>query len=305
MDNCHPFLRIYSEVLSTKRYSNAYQIFLEVKKRGFNVSELDGLGIILLSSMKPEEGLKFLTDRLNNQANIARAKHPNYFSIPTNGSSVHIPKCIESDVISILRRTCSFHFRQGGIRPIKLTEAGISENINDLIETLNIKNCLSLVNKYINPSYQGKLSLLMSRCLLRRTYPIANSAHSNVNNISWHQDSNNTFNDRPLLTVWIPLQDGAGVVRPGLSTLKYDFSSFHSVYGDGCNDVNKIVTIDKAIVDNHKIDSGDAIVINGLTFHQTYTTSTMKYHRDALLLRITNNEHSEFFPEGEAFSLDI
>jgi hypothetical protein len=101
-----------------------------------------------------------------------------------------------------------------------------------------------------------------------------------------------------MLTLWIPLQDRSGLTRPGLQIIDSPVSYFSIEHGDSSPDIFPFLSQlfpDSRIV-SIQASAGDCIVFNGLTFHQTFTTSAMTEHRDALLIRVLDKESAHRFP---------
>ena len=151
-------------------------------------------------------------------------------------------------------------------------------------------------------------AVLMNRCLLRRTY--ASSSHGlavkNRNNQAWHQDSNGQFQSRPMLTIWIPLQDHAGSLIPGIEIANATVGKFLPFFGDGVESLQDVFDGQgQPVVETMvpSVEAGGCVVFNGLTFHRTYTDSHMTGFRDALLIRISPTSHSSHFPGDRSSDL--
>lgn len=147
----------------------------------------------------------------------------------------------------------------------------------------------------------NSFTALTSRCLLRRTFSGEFNVvrHGNINNQTWHQDSNQQFNSRPMLTLWIPLQNGSSLIRPGLQISGLTPNIFNHRFGDSCSESNLKAYYQ---VDNLKttvlkdIKAGDCLIFNGLTYHQTYLIPSMRFSRDVLLVRVCAKSDSSSFP---------
>lgn len=147
----------------------------------------------------------------------------------------------------------------------------------------------------------GDYSLLMNRCLLRRTYSRGQwlEEYRNKNNQHWHQDSNVLFGVHPMLTIWLPLQHGAGISRPGIELSSMDISEFSVHYGDSTpliGDVAQAYGLPHHSETVPTIPYGSAVVFNGLTFHRTFVSDAMTGYRDALLLRLCRTCDRHLFP---------
>ena len=144
-------------------------------------------------------------------------------------------------------------------------------------------------------------TVLTSRCFLRRTFPGQFDAvmHGNINNQMWHQDSNSLFNSKPMLTLWIPLQNGSSLTRPGLQLSGLKPNIFNHRFGDSCSESDlksyyHVENIQSTVP--YKLEAGDCLIFNGLTFHQTYLTPSMRFSRDVLLIRVCAKNDSISFP---------
>lgn len=142
-------------------------------------------------------------------------------------------------------------------------------------------------------------AILKRRTILRRTFPPGRlpPQRGNANNQLWHQDSNSQFNDAPMLTLWIPLQHGAGIVRPGLQIIDAPVSYFSIVHGDSSRAIAPLLAqmFPASRVVSPQVTAGQCLAFNGLTFHQTWATSAMVEHRDALLIRVLDERAAHLF----------
>ncbi|MES2869683.1 MAG: hypothetical protein V4749_08950 [Pseudomonadota bacterium] len=154
-------------------------------------------------------------------------------------------------------------------------------------------------------------AILKRRTILRRTFPPCRlpAQLGNANNQFWHQDTNAQFNDAPMLTLWIPLQEGSGTIRPGLQIIDAPVAYFSIVHGDSSRAIAPLLSqmFPASRVESLQVAAGECIVFNGLTFHQTWTTEHMMQHRDALLIRIIEERSAHLFavvdPHQELLSL--
>ena len=165
-----------------------------------------------------------------------------------------------------------------------------------------------LNDSQINVLNTREFTLLSDRCMLRRTfhgtYDLNN--HGNINNQAWHQDSNPSFDGRPMLTLWIPLQDGCSISRPGLELSGLTPPSFNRRLGDSCSTQDlkafyQVSNIHSFVPSD--ISAGDCLAFNGLTFHRTYVTSNMNSTRDVLLIRLCAAIDSDYFPGDQSSRL--
>jgi ectoine hydroxylase-related dioxygenase (phytanoyl-CoA dioxygenase family) len=144
--------------------------------------------------------------------------------------------------------------------------------------------------------------ILKKRTLLRRTFPDdqMKSQRGNSNNQLWHQDSNAKFNDHPMLTLWITLQDTLGGVRPSLEFIDAEVAYFSPDHGDYSAVLPEYLAglFPRARTRQIFAAAGDCILFNGLTFHKTFTTENTTLHRDALLVRVVDRITArDFSPE--------
>jgi hypothetical protein len=152
--------------------------------------------------------------------------------------------------------------------------------------------------------------LLMNRCLLRRTYPCheISQISKNKNNQDWHQDSSIVYGGRPMLTVWIPLQESSGQKIPGIELASLRSSYFSSCFGDGVadlSDVSKDFPDEIISTVIPRLNAGGYAVFNGLTYHRTYASDCMASARDALLIRIAPRSHAGYFPGDRSKDIEF
>lgn len=203
---------------------------------------------------------------------------------------------------AVLRQFCDQHFHQPGLPPVALLqlEEPLRTHALDLAVAMGGQALRQFVSEG-HPLSDQPFVLLMNRCLLRRTYPPQSwsEALRNNNNQHWHQDSNPMFGVRPMLTLWVPLQQGAGSCCPGLETssVPADFFSIRS--GDSTPDHDAVCVehgVDEATVTLLTVPLGQAAGFNGLTYHRTALREGMDSHRDALLLRVCPQTEARWFP---------
>ena len=152
-----------------------------------------------------------------------------------------------------------------------------------------------------------KWLILSHKVLIRRTWPIseaqAQNLGHNASNLTWHQDSNDKHQNRPMIVLMVSLQNGAGINRPGLSILEKETEHFEGIFGYEGNRVNEFE--ERMKEENGQLNMispvlnrGDLLIFDGLTFHRTYSTKEMTGHRDALLIRLVRPEDRNNFPAG-------
>lgn len=219
-----------------------------------------------------------------------------------SGAWEHLPELVSNPVCDALVDFCNQHFKRPGLAPVPLTRLGDKQG-HDAIKAAEsaakqaIRQCAPEGHPLANESFV----LLMNRCLLRRTYPPQSwsEALRNNNNQHWHQDSNALFGSRPMLTIWIPLQDGAGVVCPGLETSSVAARFFSVTCGDSTPEHQRVCAehgTEAAEISLLKIPRGHGAAFNGLTYHRTGLRNGMISHRDALLLRLCPARDAAWFP---------
>ena len=153
-------------------------------------------------------------------------------------------------------------------------------------------------------------TVLSQRCFLRRTFPgeFDPIKHGNINNQTWHQDSNRVFGPRPMVTLWIPLQNGSSLSRPGLQISGLKPPVFNHRFGDSSSESDlksyyKVKNIQSSAPSD--LHAGDCLFFNGLTFHQTYLTESMNLFRDVLLIRFCAKCDSNSFPGDPLKRFDL
>ena len=222
--------------------------------------------------------------------------------VPTGSYKVLRSIVDSSKLDNLIELSESYH--QDSRQPPLSLDSNFSKETDfniDLIDGI-LRQLLS--SSEINLLGHRSFVVLSHRCFLRRTFagefnPLK---HGNMNNQTWHQDSNRLFGSRPMLTLWIPLQNGSAITRPGLQISGLKPSVFNHRYGDSCSEsdlkstycVNNIQSVAP-----NDIHAGDCLVFNGLTFHQTYLSNSMNLFRDVLLVRFCAKRDSDSFPGGE------
>ena len=153
-------------------------------------------------------------------------------------------------------------------------------------------------------------TVLSQRCFLRRTFPgkFDPIEHGNINNQTWHQDSNRLFGSRPMATLWIPLQNGSSLSRPGLQLSGLKPPVFNHRFGDSCSESDlrsyyNVNNIQPAVPSD--LQAGDCLIFNGLTFHQTFLSDSMNLFRDVLLIRFCAKCDSSSFPGDPLKRIDL
>lgn len=211
------------------------------------------------------------------------------------GESLVIAGMLTGHQADLLEAACDEHLATPGAAPVRLDELELPLPAT-FAESL-ARAALAALPQPLPPDAEP--ALLKKRTILRRTYaaPPSGRVATNANNQAWHQDSNLTYNDAPMLTLWLPLQDGAGAQRPGLQLLDAPAAYFSSVHGDSSPRLLGAIAdiFPDARARSVGAERTGCLVFNGLTFHQTSATETMTTHRDALLVRIIDARFAHGF----------
>lgn len=217
------------------------------------------------------------------------------------GAHFRVAEVLSRDEVAWLASVCNRLLQTQGTRPIR---------IFDVPDILSMAQLVRIARKVLAALPEtlpadARPALVKMRTLLRRTYPPSQlpATYGNANNQLWHQDSNAKYNDAPMLTLWIPLQEGAGVTCPGIEVINAPVSYFSILHGDSSEEIHALLCdmFPATRVTSLEAGAGDCIVFNGLTFHQTSIRSEMTSHRDALLIRIIEaGDAAQFGSEGAA-----
>jgi hypothetical protein len=214
------------------------------------------------------------------------------------GAYLRVEGVIDNNTIGELSAFCDQNLTEPGAPPVRifdhpvlLTRVGIGSAVRLVLDALPEKLPAS-----------ADLVILKKRTLLRRTFPDdqMKSQRGNSNNQLWHQDSNAKFNDHPMLTLWITLQDTLGGVRPSLEFIDAEVAYFSPDHGDYSAVLPEYLAglFPRARTRQIFAAAGDCILFNGLTFHKTFTTENTTLHRDALLVRVVDRITArDFSPE--------
>ena len=177
----------------------------------------------------------------------------------------------------------------------------------DIIRSICSKVLSLIPQSHLLPS----ISVIGSRCFLRRTYPLNHGQFSgNINNQNWHQDSNPMFGSMPMATIWIPLDKGCGYDCPGLDISSINVNTFISRLGDGCDTLQKDELTEFGSIDHQDVcslecNTLDGIVFNGLTFHRTSYHEGMNKSRDVLIIRIAPTDLINHFPGNRDYDFSL
>jgi hypothetical protein len=216
------------------------------------------------------------------------------------GEHLVIPSVLTDDVLRALGTACDEQLGTPGAPPVSVYDIELPVDTS-FVESI-ARRALAALRDPLPP--RARPSVIKKRTILRRTFAALPSGPivRNANNQAWHQDSNLSYNDAPMLTLWMPLQSGAGTERPGLQLLDAPVSYFSSVHGDSSPGLLEAIADIFPAAETRAVraDRSEFVVFNGLTFHQTSTTETMTTHRDALLVRIIDRRFAHgFFVEAE------
>ena len=111
-----------------------------------------------------------------------------------------------------------------------------------------------------------------------------------------------------MVTLWIPLQDGAGRSCPGLETSSVPAQFFSTVCGDSTPEHQQVCQehgVEAAEITMIGVERGDGAAFNGMTYHRTGLHPGMQSHRDALLLRLCSARDAASFPGDRSNDLPI
>ena len=204
---------------------------------------------------------------------------------------------------SLTERLCSIKSR-----PIYISEEkSLGRNKIERYESAGLRKLFEKAKPLIRDIIGKDWMIITNKVLLRRTWPIseqeARQLGHNASNLTWHQDSNNKHQNKPMVVLMVSLQDGAGEKRPGLSILEARTEQFEGIFGYEGSRVEEFerrmkIRHGELSIKTPKVNRGDLIIFDGLTFHRTYSTQEMKSHRDALLIRLIRPEDKNNFAAG-------
>jgi hypothetical protein len=182
-----------------------------------------------------------------------------------------------------------------------------SNTFQEIIKSI----CSNVMSVSANKNIFGDMSVVGSRCFLRRTYPLDHDQfNGNINNQHWHQDSNPLFNSKPMATIWIPLSRGSGYECPGLDISSVNIDRFIPSLGDGCKVLPELEHPGSKPSQEQNFASPkckilDGIVFNGLTFHRTSHTDSMYKIRDVFIIRIAPSKFINHFPGNREYDFTV
>ena len=299
----------FQEILAIYPSASYLELLSRARERGWNLEKLSPDQEACAAKISAKQALLILKAQNNFLAN-----RPSRFEqIITTGFCYGHKAAVSEEDVERLKLIYNARVLSQDSSPMSLSEIIDNEglHVRDLLVKL-VKSVLAGISHDEEPKNAARDSsgyvILMNRCLLRRTYsPLAaRPMVKNQNNQQWHQDSNTIFQDRPMLTLWIPLHEGSGSSIPGIEIAQIAAERFIPGLGDGVENLGEIFKETITINNNTDVasaDAGDCIAFNGLTFHRTYTTTQMKGFRDALLVRCCPVEHSRFFPGNRSNDL--
>jgi hypothetical protein len=214
------------------------------------------------------------------------------------GVHLDVPDVLSADMLDDLGAVCDSRLAEVGTPPVRVFDHP------ELAARLDLPGIVAKVLAAAPDPLpaSARPAILKKRTLLRRTFPPSRlgARVGNSNNQLWHQDSNVQFNDRPMLTLWIPLQSMAEGTRPGLEILDAPVAYFSAVHGDYSRDLPILMAelFPRTRITSVRAGAGICVAFNGLTFHQTHATPEMTEHRDALLIRVLDADSAlDFAPD--------
>ena len=293
-----------------KTFGEAMNLIIE---RGWNIDMFTTKNreLMQMSAWKGYMQLIAISANMERKQRRETANHKQYID---SGKTIKIEDGLEKCTCEKLEEISNEYHKEQLREPLTLANAGKEYGLEEW-QSL-VKNIILRASNKMNltalPSSYKNINVITPRCLLRRTYPqnLVNPRNGNRNNQDWHQDSNLEYGGRPMVTIWIPLQDGAGLTRPGLEWSDMEMNYFSWKHGDGSS--SALIDLESKDQKRESIKSvgikrGSIIAFNGLTFHRTLVNKYMKSHRDALLIRFTKEEHKREFPgrREEDFSIRI
>ena len=294
----HPLILQYQEYLHAGAYRTALDILEALQAEGWHFDIGSEMSRVFLGRISPKAGLQVL---IRNQYLECSSVSDYSFVNPCTGSWMQVKEVLSQETVKELSVICDQCFPKPGTPPRQLQTISKEQNATEVFVKFGIVDLLKNLAREVQPGLGHSLTIIGTRTLLRRTYPINieyKDPSRNMHNQDWHQDSNSVFGTRPMLTIWIPLQGESGISRPGISIMKAPVSKFHPDFGDGC--INAKAELKEEFgeveIETPQVNAGDAVVFNGLTFHQTFSTEKMLYHRDALLIRVIRSHEVSYFP---------
>jgi len=292
----------FQDILVNHPSASYLELLFLARERGWNLDKLTPRQEAYAATVPAWQAL-FMA-KVHNECSARKlGKHEQI--LPTGAAYQH-DDVITPDSIRILIEFFNQQVAASDSAPLELSQIRKNENLDIREFLINLSRSVleGIARDPIlrNAVPEGnRFTILMNRCLLRRTYSMLDNMAviKNRNNQHWHQDSNGLFQNRPMLTIWAPLQQGAGESIPGLEIAKLSVDRFIPRLGDGAEHLEDICDITGKINQNTRValvKTGGCLVFNGLTFHRTYTTSDMVGLRDALLVRICPEIHAAYFP---------
>jgi hypothetical protein len=294
----NPILMNFQKHMNSGTYRTALEILDVLQAEGWNLDIGSNMSRQFFGRVTPNIGFKVLaaSQYMNQQQ---RSDYS--FIRPATGKWIHIKQALTAQAIKNLIMFCDKCFPHPGTQPRALHTLVESVETTKVFTMFGLVSLLQYLAREVQPDMGESLTIISPRTLLRRTYPITtkyNDPSMNMHNQHWHQDSNSMFGARPMLTIWIPLQSESGICRPGINIMNVPTNRFHSDIGDGYQQAKEelVKEFGEIEINTPLIDAGDAVVFNGLTFHQTFSTENMLHHRDALLIRIVRSHEAIHFP---------
>ncbi len=239
----------------------------------------------------------------------------NQFRKLKTGQYITIEKSLPEIKIQRLLRIADQRFKKVSDRPLYIAdEITLGDSVEKRHQLSGALAMLKKAKNLLQTNIGDEIAIIRQKTLLRRTWPMSED-HSrklghNASNLTWHQDSNPKHGNRAMIVLMASLQDGFGEQIPGLSIHNLEVNSFKGIYGYDGKKVEIFEKQAKEVDKNSQIkrprlNRGDMIIFDGLTFHRTYATETMTSPRDALLVRVVKPKDTQNFGELQHIKLNI
>ena len=223
-----------------------------------------------------------------------------------SGMSKIRPNVLPKKIIKRLENIANEYMKDTNSRPVYIgRQAQLGKETRERYINSGLKYIIQASRPWIEKNIGKNFLIINSKSLIRRTWPMSETNSRqlghNASNLTWHQDSNIKHKESPMLVLMVMMQDECGSVRPGLSIMEETTNNFESIYG---YEGNKVEEFEDKVIEKYgrmrtytpKLNAGDLLIFNGLTFHRTYSNEKMKKSRDALLIRIIKPKDASNFP---------
>jgi len=249
-----------------------------------------------------------LNQTFNSKQPIAKETHRQLIA---TGQYKQVADVLSGAAIRRIKELSNSVLKDNGHPPVSINRLSSADQISMEKVLISVsKTVLDACERDTKYTKKGMFTLLMNRCILRRTYSPDewSEDYKNGNNQHWHQDSNAAFNSRPMLTIWVPLDHGAGTTRPGLEISDIAIDGFSTQFGDSTEILDEVMMsygVDGGQCTVPSVPLGSCLAFNGMTFHRTYMSDGMNGERDVLLIRLCKTSDAMFFPGERAYDLSI